>query len=320
MLHMNKPDLPLVSIGIPTYNRATSNLLNVIERALGQTYENIEVIVSDNCSSDHTPELVGAISDPRLRYIRQDSNIGANNNFNYCLSQAKGEYFLLFHDDDMIDEDFIESCIASLNSGLTVGAIFTGVRIIDEHDNVLMEYENLASGLSPSEFIQGWFEGKVSLYLCSSLYHTESLRAVGGFHSPKQLFDDLVPLFSLIAQYGRADVPVIKASFRRHSSNRGSSIPVSDWIEDSHYVLEVIDKFFPDELGLLHQQGTRYFCRKMYAYASARDRFSQRFKDYAQIYRSFGYSYSPLSYHYEKLRNRVVGKARRMLAGAKSEE
>ncbi len=311
---MNKLDLPLVSIGIPTYNRAASNLLNVIERALGQSYENIEVIVSDNCSGDHTPELVGTISDPRLRYIRQDSNIGANNNFNYCLGQAKGEYFLLFHDDDMINEDFIESCIASLPPGQTVGAVFTGVRIIDEHDNVLMEYENYASGLSSSEFIQGWFEGKVSLYLCSSLYHTESLRAVGGFHSPKQLFDDLVPVFSLIAQYGRADVSGIKASFRRHSSNRGSSIPVSDWIEDSHSVLDVIDEHFPDERDLLHQQGTRYFCRKMYAYASAREGFSQRVKDYAQIYRSFDYSYSPFSYLFEKLRNRVSAKARRILS------
>jgi len=113
---------PLVSIGIPTYNRANGNLLKVIERALGQTWQNVEVIVSDNCSTDHTPELVGAIEDPRLRYIRQETNIGPNNNFNTCLNQAKGEYFLLFHDDDMIDEDFVEACMSSLEPGQPVGA------------------------------------------------------------------------------------------------------------------------------------------------------------------------------------------------------
>ncbi len=317
---MNNPDLPLVSIGIPTYNRAERNLRKVIKRALGQTYQNLEVIVSDNCSSDNTPDLVGAIKDSRLRYFRQETNIGPNNNFNFCLSQAKGDYFLLFHDDDMIDEDFVEACITSLKPGQTVGAIFTGVRIIDEHDKVLMEYNNEASGLSPSEFILGWFKGKVSLYLCSTLYHAEKLRAVGGFHSEKGLYDDLVPTFSLVAKEGWADVVEVKASFRRHSGNRGSSIPLSDWIEDSHYLLDHICALFPQDRDLLLEQGTRYFCRKRYWKVSSRLSLSQRMKDYLKIYQSFGYSHSPVSYFYENGKNRVAGKVRRMLAGPGAEE
>ena len=150
----------LVSIGIPTYNRASGNLRKVIERALDQTYTNIEVIVSDNCSTDNTPELVQSFEDSRLRYFRQETNIGPNNNFNFCLNQARGEYFLLFHDDDMIDQGFIEVCMSSLKPDQTVGVIFTGVRIIDEHDNVLQEHENNGSGLSPVEFIMGWFENR----------------------------------------------------------------------------------------------------------------------------------------------------------------
>lgn len=310
---MNNSDLPLVSIGIPTYNRAERNLRKVIERALGQTYQNIEVIVSDNCSTDQTPELVGGIIDPRLRYYRQQTNIGPINNFNYCLNQAKGDYFLLFHDDDMIDEDFVESCVAALKPGQDVGVVFTGVRIIDEHDNVLREYQNGASGLSPSEFILGWFEGKVSLYLCSTLYHAEKLRAVGGFHSPKDLFDDLVPTFTLVVKEGRADVSEIKASFRRHSGSGGSAMPISDWIEDSHYLLDTIYALFPQERETLEKLGTRYFCRKMYWYASAREGFSQRMKDFLLIYQSFDYCYSPFSYLFERTRNRVAGKTRRIL-------
>ena len=57
---------PLVTIGIPTYNRANANLLAVINAALNQTYENLQVLVGDNASSDHTPELVTSINDPRL--------------------------------------------------------------------------------------------------------------------------------------------------------------------------------------------------------------------------------------------------------------
>ena len=316
---MSNPDLPLVSIGIPTYNRADRNLRNVIERALGQTYRNVEVIVSDNCSSDSTPELVESIRDPRLRYIRQETNIGPNNNFNFCLSQAKGTYFLLFHDDDMIDEDFVEACIASLKPGQEVGVIFTGARIIDEYDNVVEEYRNGASGLSSSEFILAWFKTRVSLYLCSTLYHAEKLRAVGGFHSKKGLFDDLVPSFTLVAKEGRSDVAEIKASFRRHSANRGSAIPVNDWIEESLALLDVLYRLFPNERDQLHKQGTRYFCNKMYWYASNREGFSQRMKDDLRIYKAFGYSYSPMSYLYEVTRNQAVRQARRMLSGPVNE-
>jgi glycosyltransferase involved in cell wall biosynthesis len=309
---MNSPATPLVSIGIPTYNRAERNLRKVIERALGQSYKHVEVIVSDNCSSDHTPELVGTFDDQRLRYIRQERNIGPNNNFNFCLQQARGEYFLLFHDDDMIDEDFVESCIASLTPGEPVGAIFTGVRIIDEHDHVLREYHNRAAGLSAAEFILGWFDGKVSLYLCSTLYNTEKLKAAGGFHSAKGLFDDLVPTFTLVAREGRSDVAAVKASFRRHSGSGGSAVPVSSWIEDSHYLLETIYTLFPQERELFEKRGTRYFCRKMYWYASARADLRQRLRDYVRIYKSFGYSYSPVAYLLDRTRGRLATGARRL--------
>ena len=77
---MNGDSSTLVTIGIPTYNRAGGYLRKVIERSLGQTYQNLEIIVADNCSTDETPELVQSIDDPRLRYFRHDTNIGAINN------------------------------------------------------------------------------------------------------------------------------------------------------------------------------------------------------------------------------------------------
>jgi glycosyltransferase involved in cell wall biosynthesis len=63
---------PLVSIGIPTFNRAGRHLGTVIERALAQTYKNIEVIVSDNCSTDNTPDLVQSIKDPGYAIFAKD--------------------------------------------------------------------------------------------------------------------------------------------------------------------------------------------------------------------------------------------------------
>ena len=307
--------VPLVSIGIPTFNRANGNLLKVIKRALGQTWQNVEVIVSDNCSTDHTAELVGAIVDPRLRYIQQETNIGPNNNFNACLNQAKGEYFLLFHDDDMIDEDFVDACMSSLEPGQSVGAIFTGVRVIDGDDNVLEEHKNQAAGLSPAEFILGWFNGRIALYLCGTLYNTARLKEVGGFGSKKNLFDDLVPTFTLTTRYGRADVADVKASFRRHLSNRGATVPVRDWVEDSRYLLDVILQLLPDDRDRLKREGNLYFARKMYQYIAGGQAVSRSPMDYLYIYRSFDYCYSPLRFFYAGKVGRRIGQLKKAIAG-----
>ena len=95
----------LVSIGIPTYNRANSYLRYSLRSAVSQTYKNIEIIVSDNCSSDNTESVVREFNDPRIRYYRQEGNIGPVRNRNFCLEQSQGQYFLLLFDDDVIDDE-----------------------------------------------------------------------------------------------------------------------------------------------------------------------------------------------------------------------
>src|SRR3972149_139084 len=117
---------PLITIAIPTYNRADLYLKQAIQCALNQTYSNVEIIISDNCSMDNTETVVKNFKDPRIRYFRQEKNIGGNNNFNFCLERAKGEYFLLLMDDDLIDSDFIETCMKGVNYDINIGIIRTG--------------------------------------------------------------------------------------------------------------------------------------------------------------------------------------------------
>jgi len=105
------PDEPLVSICIPTYNRV-GMIGKAVESALSQTYRNIEVIVVDNASTDHTGDVLAAFSDPRLRYVRNERNLGLFGNFNRCIELAKGKYLHILHSDDYIDPGFTEACIS----------------------------------------------------------------------------------------------------------------------------------------------------------------------------------------------------------------
>ena len=80
---------PMVTIAIPTFNRATW-LRDCVRVALTQSYRRFEVLVSDNASSDETAMVLDQFSDERLRVVRQPRNIGATANWNACLAEARG--------------------------------------------------------------------------------------------------------------------------------------------------------------------------------------------------------------------------------------
>lgn len=102
---------PLVSICIPTYNRA-SMVGKAIESALNQTYTHIEVIIVDNASSDTIEDVVASFMDNRVKFLKNKKNLGLFGNFNKCIEASNGEYIHILHSDDYIDEHFTETCVA----------------------------------------------------------------------------------------------------------------------------------------------------------------------------------------------------------------
>ncbi len=111
------PDWPLASICIPTFNRAAS-LRRAVESACQQSYPALEIVVVDNASSDATQSLLEsmAASDARIRYVRNDENIGAVANFNRALSLSTGQYVMWLADDDVIDRDYVQACVQALQN------------------------------------------------------------------------------------------------------------------------------------------------------------------------------------------------------------
>ncbi len=246
---------PLVTIAIPTYNRANTYLKQSLESAVNQTYQNIEIIVSDNCSKDNTETVVMGYNDPRIRYFRHKVNIGANNNFNFCLEQAKGDYFLILQDDDLIDNDFVDTCMKDANYSTDVGIIRTGTRWIDPDGNLLLELPNRACGLSTEDFFMSYFKGKTGMYLCSTLFNTKTLREIGGFHSKHNLFQDVMAEIRLAFKYGRQDFYEIKASNRKHQSEMTFSTKINSWCEESLALIDLMCEYVSENKTLLRTEG-----------------------------------------------------------------
>ena len=306
---MSEKTAPLVTIGIPTYNRASANLADTINRALNQTYQNIEVIVSDNCSSDNTPELLASFNDPRLHYHRQETNIGANNNFNFLVQKATGKYFLLYHDDDAIDPDFIETCMKHLDHNQETGIIHTGVRIIDANDAVLAEYPVKCHCHSFEDFVMGWFEGKFALFLCSTLFNTEALQGIKGFHSPHNLYQDIVAEMQLAASLGSTQVPEVKASFRRHDANFGGNSRLDDWIDDSLFILKLIEELATSPPEGFMWRGQKFQCRLNYNRANNASGVITRLRNYYKVAKAFNFAFSPAKYAWQlDIKPRLLGR------------
>lgn len=310
--HNEKENTLLVTIGIPTYNRADGFLKTALQSAIDQTYTNIEIIVSDNCSSDNTEAVVKEFSDTRIKYFKHKTNIGANNNFNFCVKQACGEYFLLLHDDDIIDNDFIEVCVNAIKKvNVPVGVVFTGVRLINEKCEILSKCTNNCKGLSTSDFFLGWFKNQVALYLCSTLFNTKRLIEIGGFKSKTNHFQDVVAEVILSAKFGRVDVFDVKSSFRRHSSNLGGSVSsIKPWCIDCLYLLDIMCEIVPENKTKVRQAGMVYMCRKNYRLAMTINSPLSRIKTYLMIYRMFDYCYSPVNFLYSKDFNQIKNKAK----------
>jgi glycosyltransferase involved in cell wall biosynthesis len=134
--------IPKVSVGIPVFN-GDQFLRKSIESILNQNYKDIEVIISDNCSTDNTGSICLEYSsiDKRIRYIQQPKNYGSINNFITLLSQARGQYFMWAGADDIIDENWITSLleICERNNSLAFGV----VQYIDESDLKISSTANI---------------------------------------------------------------------------------------------------------------------------------------------------------------------------------
>jgi glycosyltransferase involved in cell wall biosynthesis len=247
----------------------------------------------DNCSPDHTAAVVEGFDHPGIRYVRHPENVGARANFEACIEQAQGDYLLMLHDDDLIDSDFIETCIRALGDR-TAAFVRTGTRVIDEEGTVLGTYPNQAKDASGREHVRSWFQKKVFWSYCSTLLHLDSLRAIGGIPSEFFLKSDVAIFAKLALRYEGVAVRAVKASQRKHETEISYQTCLSDWVEEGQAFLQLVEEEWGQPMPLhVHYEGRRFLSDIYYQFASEIDDPLQRMAAYLQVWMGFGIRYVP---------------------------
>ena len=145
---------PRLSIGLPVYN-GEAYLAESLGALLGQSYEDFELIISDNASTDGTADICRLYEkqDSRIRYIRQARNIGAAPNHNFVFLEARGELFKWASHDDLYARDLLQRCVDALDENPHIVLAHSSTAIIDESSIVvkLPEYPLATASLRAPE-------------------------------------------------------------------------------------------------------------------------------------------------------------------------
>lgn len=216
-------DYPLVSICMPTYNGELF-MRQSLDSLLSQDYENFELIISDNASTDRTAEICQEYiaKDKRIRYYRNETNLGATKNFNHLLELSSGKYFMFAADHDLWHPTFISRSISILEAEPEVILAYPITAVIDGENNSLgfisqkIDTRGM-SAINRYKYIIG------NLSWCDMIYGVilrEAFSQISGFKNI--LGPDNVALAELSLQgtYAQIDEPLYYRRKNREDTNK----------------------------------------------------------------------------------------------------
>lgn len=121
----------LISVCIPSYNGA-SFIKKTIEMVCSQDYDNLEIVIIDDASTDNTVEIIRTIKDNRIRLLRNEKNLGIAGNFNRLLEEARGEYIMIICADDFLFPGALKAKAKILDENQDVVIVFSSSYVMDE--------------------------------------------------------------------------------------------------------------------------------------------------------------------------------------------
>jgi len=144
---------PLISIVVPTRNR-TAILFKAIDSLIKQTYQNFEIIIVDDASSDETVNFIQQIKsiDPRIRVVRSEENIGPGGARNMGIANSMGSYIAFLDDDDIAHPNRLALQLETMVKNPNIGLVFSLVEVVDgEYQTIRIHPKLLSEGNFPQE-------------------------------------------------------------------------------------------------------------------------------------------------------------------------
>jgi glycosyltransferase involved in cell wall biosynthesis len=210
---------------VPVYN-GQKYIRDTLDSLVAQTLSDIEILVTDNCSTDNTPQIVGeyAARDPRVKYIRNQTNVGPARNYNRSLDLATAPYFKWNPADDVCAPDFLEKCVKALDEDPTVVLAYPRTSVIDTAGKVVGQYtyEIDFDVASPALRLGRMMTVNHKLHGAHELYgvmRTDALRNSGGFRCHVRGDSVLLARMAMLGRLRRIDEYLF---FNRDHTDRSS--------------------------------------------------------------------------------------------------
>ncbi len=240
---------PLVSLLIPTYNRA-DYLGYALDSALAQDYDNLEIIVHDDASTDTTPQLLAKYSDSRLRIIKTEDNHSMLPGWNYIVKEARGEYIKFLASDDLLEPTCVSELVSAAQKYPNAALITCQRKFIDESGKLIrtMGFANsniVVDGKKHAHWIlTNLRENKIG-EPTATLYPRRLVKLAGEYDPIFSQFADFEYWIRLLEYGDIAYVHQPLCSFRQHEGSSTSSAQ-----RDGRFITEIftlISKYYDSD-------------------------------------------------------------------------
>lgn len=211
----------MISVAIPAYK--PQFLRRAVDSVLRQSLEDFELIVVNDRSPYDLDKIVLSVADKRIRYYKNRQNIGKENlasSWNRCLEYAKGDYFVLFSDDDIYEVDFLAEMDRLASKHPDVNIFHSRINVINEDDVIINRSVSLPERESCLDFVWNRLQGHRLQFVAEFMVKTEALRKIGGFIDfPSAWCTDDATWFTLSGKGGVVATNKILCNWRKSRFN-----------------------------------------------------------------------------------------------------
>lgn len=213
------------SIAIPAFKQ--TYLKECIDSIISQSFKDFELIIVNDASPEDLDSVVNLYNDSKIRYYKNEVNFGAENvvdNWNKCLSLAKGKYFVLMGDDDVLEPNYFEVFFNLIKENPTLDVYHCRAYIINEHSEKVSVVPSWPEYESVYENMWHRMTSKRLQYISDFVYRTSHLNEMKGFHKfPLAWASDDVTAYIAAGKKGIAHTNTPLFNYRRSSLTISSS-------------------------------------------------------------------------------------------------